>query len=192
MVEQPLNIDYSEWEKIIINLTAFAQMQIKTYKWANNLLPKGYTVEDFVMETIMTFLENPKQYEPEKSKLTYYLKTCILRRLISNASKSKDNTARITIEFNPSDEDSNLENYFPIFDNTIEDDIDEKNILSEIENMVKSDTEIEEIYFSLQLGLKRREACEELQISPNEYTNRLKRLKRKIDKLIEEFQTIKN
>lgn len=52
--------------------------------WARRYGTRSYNAEDLLADTIVSFLENPQRYQPDKSSLLNYLFSAIRNRACSN------------------------------------------------------------------------------------------------------------
>ncbi|UXX78608.1 hypothetical protein N7E81_14700 [Reichenbachiella carrageenanivorans] len=163
------------WEPILRVLVAYA------YALLDDDMPKLERAElakDFAVETITKHLENEGKFDPNRnSNLTWYLKYSILRQLISNFQKSSYKRKQVNLH-GQDNEDAILESlYIEEFD--LDGKIDADKILLQIERTIEDDVELLPIFRARYYqDSKRSEICGDLNISPDEYNNRMKRLKR--------------
>jgi len=175
-----------DWEKILKLLTVYANNEIKKYNWylGKDQLPKGFSAYDLALETIKSYLDNPEKFDPSRNNdLLKYLKYGILRRLISNLAKSGENKTSTIL-----DEDLYYQLTYTLH---VESDIDVDQAVQQIRNSLELENEQElldlfEVRYDMHY-FSRKEICEFLGISPVEYTNRLKRLQRRVEKIIKQF-----
>lgn len=89
------DISESEWRDIYIQLYAYAKKLLHLAHWFRRTVDgtylKGKTPEDYVMEAVTRYLENPSKYDPTQRTLVGYLKYHIIRSLIYRDYNSKEN-----------------------------------------------------------------------------------------------------
>lgn len=81
-----------DWEKIIVDLTVYSQKRISKITWytGHGELPKGFQVEDFVSDAIVSVCSGKRKWDPtEKPDLLIHLKG-IVKSKISHLLKSKE------------------------------------------------------------------------------------------------------
>ena len=182
-----INLEEVDWKPVIIQLTAFAHNVIRAKTWfrGNNALPKGYKVEDFVMETIVKFLEEPEKFNADKNDdLLSFLKFYILRRLVYNLSVSSDNRENIDIE-----KKINIIATFIYGENPIECKMDFEKVVPEIEREIALDSDLENIFFLLYYeGKKRKEIYNSLAMTDKEYDNHVRRLRTVVKRVLKKHK----
>ncbi|WKK77020.2 hypothetical protein QYS49_07260 [Marivirga salinae] len=166
--------DSVDWEPVLSKLIAYA------YSLLNNLEKddKGEVAKDLAVDAITKHLENPSKFDPKRNpNFIWYLKYNILRSLVYN----HNNSSRVKLENHSilfKDNNDAPERYY-CENMNIDENIDANILLKEIKLLIKDDKSLisifEKRYFE---GKKKSEICEELEISPDEYNNRLKSLKR--------------
>jgi len=175
-----------DWEEIIPILIAFAIKLVKAKKWFRgeraDSFSSGKQVEDYVFEGIARHLQYPEKYDPLKGTLVDYLKYNIIRTLVGNDAKSKENqTLKSLSSFQRISDDGETVSYIdallPFAEAYFDDEIDCRNILSEVEQLVKADPIVENIYIGICCGLKRRDVIQEFHIEEKDYDNGVRRLK---------------
>lgn len=175
-------LDDKGWIEIINILRAFAEDQISIYTWFRgvNSLPQGYTADDFTQEAIFRYLENPTTYNSSRGKFQSFLKYYVLRRLVSNLSVLAENQLGLDIyqsDLNDDDEDVNYEDYLPGTTSDITSEIDYNSYVDLIIERINGETILENIFEGIFINnLKRREICEQYDLSEQNYDNGLRRL----------------
>ena len=131
---------------------------------------------DFAMEAIKRHLENPGKFKPERNPdIVKYLKYYIIRQLITNFKGSKGQTQELAKpELNP-DEVYFANNFLDRYD--IHDSIDLKKTIEDIHRLISDDPPLLDL-FSLRFlkDFSRGETISQLNITPGEYNNRIRRL----------------
>ncbi len=97
----------ADWNRIGRDLTAFAQYLLNNHKWRTGNpvdVAGGREARDFVHEAI----EKMSGFDADRGELVPYLKA-IVRRSISNLSKSAENRHEVSINPRPADQDGNTE-----------------------------------------------------------------------------------
>ncbi len=169
--------DNVDWEKVIKILMAYSLKLICKQKFrAYDIKDMAY---DFSIEAITQYLEHKDKFDPSRNPdLLKYLKLNILRRLISNYSNSADNIKISQIQIN----DLNLIDKY-VEEMQIDETIDIKKIVTNIQKEIDGDTEMSIIFAALyEENMKRSEICKEFSIEVTSYNNTLKRLKRIVEK----------
>lgn len=181
-----------DWESIILQLTAYTEYLFSTHHWFRgdgvSTSIKGKTVDDYVKEAIKYHLCNPTKYNPEKGSLINYLKYFLIRRYISNDSKSSENALYIKYVYgNDGAYEIDIED-FGVSNNDIENNFDVNKILDDLELSMKDDQIVSQIFIALGCGYKKNEICEELNISKKEYDNGIRRLRYQAEKIKEKYK----
>ena len=173
------NYDSIREEKVFSDLLkvlmAYAHKLIgdQTYRLSKNKSDLAY---DLAMESIKRYLEEPSKFCPSRNPdLVKYLKYNILRRLVSNYKDLKGQRNEVLYE----QDDTNgifVMNYsIPELD--YHDAIDLRNIVNTIEDEVKSNTTLKQLFELRYLkDYSRAEIIRDLMISEGEYNNRIRRL----------------
>jgi hypothetical protein len=191
-----VNLNEINWSDIILQLTAFTQYLINIDKgdWCKGPLnlPKGLQAKDLAMEAIMEFLENSDKFDSKRNEsLINYLRFNIVRRLVSNLKKSKENLTTLS-SFNEENDSDDIEIFEKYKSNSsrefyelfIIEGIDVDKMIGEIEQEIKNDVEMSMIFNALVYdNSQRHEICADLGINPAQYDNILKRLKRSVDRI---------
>jgi hypothetical protein len=179
-------ISDSEWNNIIIQLKAFIESMIEKRSFfrgsSSDSYLKGKEADDYVLETIHMFIENPEKYNPTKGSLIKFLKYYLARNIVGKDFRSKEN--KVSQEFNEftiDEDDSSIISYeesvyIAIYE-FFEDQLDFKKIVDDLINEIGSDILAENVLFGLINGYKPREVMSEFNMTDNEYNNALRRLK---------------
>jgi hypothetical protein len=175
--------DDQGWLEVINRLRAFAEDQISIYSWfrGENALPQGYTADDFTQEAILRYCENPSIYNPGRGKFLAFLKYYFLKRLVYNMSRLMENaqTTDIYPMSSEDEEDDNVsyEDYLPATVLDIEGQIDHDEYINLIIEKIDGETLLEKIFEGIFINnLKRREICQQYQMSEQDYDNAVRRL----------------
>lgn len=166
-----------DWEKVIPILMAFAHKLLSQQNIRNKRLDD--LAYDFTMEAIRAFLEGKEKFDSSRNPdLLLYLKYNLLRRIISNYSKSGANS-RIS---------SKQIDDLPVINQLIEDIpideiIDVKEVVQNIQKEIDHDEVMSIIFIArYEENMKRSEICKEFSIETANYDNAMKRLKRIVEK----------
>ncbi len=179
------NYDNIDWKPVILVLSAYAYSLLGEKKFSNRRENLAY---EFAMESITRYLENPEKFDPSRNPdLIYFLKFNLLRRLVSNFKELSYVKTRIDLDTiqKDNDDESNYnsleELYF--YENSVPEEIDISDFVAKVEQKLTKDPDLKDIFTELYYrNSKRSEICDDLLISLQEYNNRLRRLKRFIDK----------
>jgi len=174
------------WEEILVILLAYAKKQIKLYTWAIGRQNKLQEAEDFVLEAIQKYLENPEDYDSNRSNsensFVNYLKFNILRRLISNNANAPRNGKRLSNE----ETDAIFLTMIAEGKNLINS-IDIEQIVREVRAKISNDGILNDIFEGLyDSGYKRQDLCEVLELEPREYDNNIRRLRRIVESILKQ------
>jgi hypothetical protein len=192
------SIDDKHWEEIILQLTAFTHYWTKGKPWfrgkETKVFLEGKEVKDYVFAAIGKYLEEPEKYNSSKGELVEYLKYQIIRSLIINDLRKKENLTSVDI-FAYDDEDENdesipySERIMPYIETSFPDDIDYASIKSYIEKEIKGDTDAENILLGVYShGMKRRDIIAEFNMTPAAYDNGMRRLATAINRAALHFK----
>lgn len=170
-----LIIKHLEQPGVLLRLYDYAY-QYDTYK--GKRLPRDWTPEDVVNEAIYLLLNGDRNWDQNRfPDLTIALKGMI-KSLFYHIPRLKYNK----MEVKPVDEDGNS---IPIMDlaegpnETQTDEPHDSELMSQIENAIKDDDELMEVYFAILEGhIKPRAIAKKLGIEVKETNKRLKRLRR--------------
>src|SRR6185312_4172185 len=183
------NID---WEEVILCLQSFTRALVKGKGWfrggETSVFLKGQEIEDYIFEAIERYLRNPEKHKPEKGSLINYLKFNLIRSLVTNDLVSAENRTSSDIfnyeseNFDEENSATYLDSIFPYAEAFFDQEIDFNEVMKYLENEVKNDTIVENIFLGICCyGLKRREITEEFAMTEKDYDNGMRR-----------FNTIKN
>jgi DNA-directed RNA polymerase specialized sigma24 family protein len=163
-----------DWESILRKLVAYAYALLDD---SMSNLERAELAKDFAVEAITKHLENGKFDANRNSNLIWYLKYNILRQLISNYYKSSYKNKQVHLHIQDN-EDEILESFY-VEEFDLDGKIDADKILIQIEMTIENDLELLAIFKARYYqDSKRSEICADLNITPDEYNNRMKRLKR--------------
>jgi len=170
------------FEKVLAVLMAYAHTLIGngTLRLSKSRDELAY---DFAMETIMRHLEHPENFKPERNPdLVSYLKRYILQRLVSNFKKTSAQKNELVYE----QDDAvglKVEQSF-INSNDIHSLLDLQAALEQIQKHLHGKSELLELFnLRYERQYTRAEVCEELDISRNEFDNRIRRLETVLKKV---------
>lgn len=117
-----------------------------------------------------------------------------MRTLVSNDIRSDENkTTKDVFGIADTMEDGdNAESYidsiFPVVEAFFDQQIDYENVMSEIENAVQGQNDVEQIFVSVYgFGMKRREIIKEFEMDESTYDNAFRRLKTIIKNVVNKF-----
>lgn len=196
---QDNEINVINWEEIILSLQSYTRLLVSNKKWFRGGKTKtflaGKEIEDYIYEAIAKFLQNPEKFDSSKGTLINYLKYNIIRSLVSNDLASSENQTSkdiytIVDKMDKEDENSNsyLDSILPYAEVYFDQEIDYNEIMASIENKVKGDKILEEIFLGYCCdGSKRREVIEEFGMSENDYDNGMRRLKTILKEIITNY-----
>lgn len=178
-----ITADYesADWSKVIPVLMAYAYVLLGNVnpRMARSREELAY---DFSIDAITKYLNKPEKFNPSRNPdLIRYLKYNILKQLISNAKKKAANVNEVTIEANNGDYelDSDSVNNLFVEEYQLDDNIDIASIVAKIEEAIENDDELYEIFIGrYHHESERREICQDLNISTDEYDNRIRRIRR--------------
>lgn len=177
-----------DWESILRELIAYANALLQDDVSSSE---KAEMAKDFAVEAITKYLEEDSKFDVTRnSNLVWYLKYNILRRLVSNYYKSSYKKKQVRL-YGKDDEEDILESLY-VKEYDLEGKIDAEKVLSQLETKIEHDSELLSIFKGRYYqNLKRSEICLDLNITPNEYNNRMKRLKRLSKPVLDSFITNK-
>jgi hypothetical protein len=181
-------MDGIDWEDIILRLTAFTKAWTNGREWfrgpGTDTFVAGKKVEDYVFEAIGRYLEFPEKHDPKLGDLAEYLKYQVIRSLVGNDLRKKENTETADIfryDDDPDEDDGDnvpySERIMPYTAASFSDDIDYTVIKEYIEGEIGNDKDAENIYTGIYIeGMKRGEIIEEMGMSPGQFDNGMRRL----------------
>lgn len=186
MINQPVENAYIDWEEVLVCLQAYTRFLVKGKGWfrgyATQSFLKGKEIDDYVFTAIEKYLRNPEKYDSEKGSLLNYLKYNLIRTLVSNDLASQENrTSKDVYVYEDDDDDDSVSSYLdsilPHAEIFFDQEIDYKEVMSYLEEEVKSDPIVENIFLGLTgFGLKRGDIIKEFSISEKEFDNGMRRL----------------
>lgn len=196
-----MNISDSELEDIYGKLYAFTHYILKQHRWfrkgVKDTYLKGKSVDDYVREAITRYLEHPERYDCAKRSLIGYLKNHIIKSLVGNDARSKENELSVDISVGITGENQDesfhySEQWLPHVETLFDEEIDYKTVISEIRKEVHHDTEAAAIFEAICLGQQtRREVIKEQGWTSDIFDNAMKRLKRILTRVAKEYRLIK-
>ena len=196
---QENEINVINWEEIILGLQSYTRLLVSNKKWFRGGKTKtflaGKEIEDYIYEAIAKYLQNHEKFDSSKGTLINYLKYNIIRSLVSNDLVSSENQTSkdiytIVDKMDSEDENSNsyLDSILPYAEVYFDQEIDYNEIMASIENKVKGDKILEEIFLGYCCeNSKRREVIDEFGMSENEYDNGMRRLKTILKDIITKY-----
>lgn len=192
-------INVIDWKEIILNLQSYTRLLVSNKKWFRGEKTKtfiaGKEIEDYIYDAIAKYLQNPEKFDSSKGTLINYLKYNLIRSLVSNDLVSSENQLSkdiytIVDKMEKEDENSSsyLDSILPYAEVYYDQEIDYNEIMASIENKVKGDKILEEIFLGYCCdNSKRREVIEEFGMSENEYDNGMRRLKTIFKEIISKY-----
>lgn len=191
------NFDDINWVEVILKLNAFTHKLTKNSNWFrgnSDSFLMGKEVNDYVNDAIEKYLKNPEKYNPLKGDLIKYLCWNIIRTLVGNDLRSKENKTTLDILNNSilQDDDSDSlyeERNFPLIETFFDQNIDYSNIIAEINNDLAKDEIAENIYMcERNYGMKRREIIQEFNYTDSDYDNGKRRMQTILNRIAHKFQ----
>ena len=169
----------ADWEKVYKILFAFSHKLLSQQKFRNS--DRNELASDFAQEAILSYLENKDKFDPARNPdLILYLKYNILQRLISNYSKSSNNTKVSECSI----EDLSLSAHL-IEEIPIDESIDVSDVVKRIQDDIRNDGTMSIIFDArYEENMKRAEICEFFSIDTSTFDNAMKRLRRIVEKHI--------
>jgi hypothetical protein len=193
-------MDAIEWEKIYLQLYAYADQLLKAHRWFRGKNTDSYLEgrqpHDYVMDAIEKYLNEPEKYDPSHNRsLVNYLKLHLIRSAVGNDSKKVENIVSSNIfnkQESENEDDVFLDAMLPCFNDYFDQQIDLTNILNDVFNSIKEDTLVLKIFEGCcRNRLKRREVIEEYKMTEAEYDNGFKRLRTILKNTAKKFELIK-
>lgn len=185
------NQEAPDWSKVLVILLAYAHKQIRLYNWATGTTDTKRKADDFVMATVEKYLSNPEKFDSERSNskdsFINYLKFNILRRLIYNAANAPRNKNALTREQVDKKFLTMIANSQNI--TTI---IDFDTIAKDVKKQLITDKYLVDIFEGLCSGYERKDLCELLDLTPNDYDNHVRRLRRVVEKTLKKHNYGRN
>lgn len=177
-----------DWGDILLRLEAFVRSFAKRQYWfrgdrADSFL-QGKEVNDYVDEAILRYLEAPEKFNPLLGTLANYLQYNLARSLINIDCNKKENRTTVNVNVfrgnsddDPIDKGSYLDRIGPYTEALFSDEIDYPAIKEYIENEIRGDEIVENIFLGLYIYMMpRREIILEFNMTADEYNNGTRRL----------------
>jgi len=179
------NQDEIDWDSLYTCLYAFVDKLLKKQRWFRKTddgsAVKGKQVHDYVSDGIERYLTSPEKHDPARGKLEDYIKYNIIRGMVSNdadLAENKKNLDVFTVKHN--DDTNDVADYqeamLPFVEALVDQQLDYDLIMPYIEEQVKDDAAVENVFLGITMNLKRRDIMEEFQMSEQEYDNAVRRL----------------
>ena len=164
-----------DWEYIIKDLTYYAYSRFKFWNLLYEKGIKGYSPEEIAYEAIEAVLSGTWNWNPKKADLLSYLKFHVVRGMISNLARNEEVKTSNPIDIlEVVDYDSNY---------SAEENFNAGQVLEIIKNSQDKETILYELFILINEGAKRKDICEELEITHKEYNNLIRKLKSRLEKL---------
>jgi RNA polymerase sigma factor (sigma-70 family) len=169
------------------SLVSYAQYILdKDYLWrrADKVTPEGKTAEDFVQETILKIIDGDREWDQNNNPDLISALRGHIKSVISGTFRRKEHktSTNILIPIDDEDEDKKIDSKDDSLDDLTM--IELQETISKIYKLNENDEEIKDVLVCFEEGMdKRKEIADFLEISPDEVTNRIKRLHRKIEEL---------
>lgn len=175
-----------DWEKVIPVLMSYAYVLIgaSNQRMARSREELSY---DFAIDAITKYLNEPKKFDPSRNPdLINYLKYYILRQLVSNSKKKSSNVNEIIQDEREDEyEVENMDDFYAK-EFELDDAIDVATAVAKIEEEISDDEELYEVFIGRYYDeSKRGEICKDLNITEDEYDNRIRRLRRISRKILD-------
>jgi hypothetical protein len=190
-------ISQKEWADLYIQLYAYADNLLKSYKWfridVEDTYLKGKEAKDYVMEAVARHLEHPEKYDPAKRSLLGYLKMHVIRTLAGNDARSVENRVsddRIAARRRRNDigSDDISEHVMPYVEVMYDGKIDYPTIIGEVRREIDADESATIAFEKICCGGKTRaEVIQEEGWPPDKFDNAMKRLNRARVKVAERY-----
>lgn len=200
MNPQAVEMSNEDWGAIVLQLKAFFRSFTRDKHWfrgnKSDIYVNGMSMDDYVYEAIGRYLKHPEKFDPRKGTLIDYLKFNVLRSLVSNHVRSKENERMAPLFEDILREDENddsskyLERLAPLTHALFDDDMDYDKMLADIQEAVKKDAACETIYLAQYMDdMTRAEVIAEFGIDAQEFDNGNKRLKTIFRKIALKYST---
>lgn len=162
------------WDYIIKDLTYYAYSRFRFWNLLYEKGIKGYSPEEIAYEAIEAVLSGTWNWDPKKADLLSYLKFHVVKGMVANLARNKEvkmSDANDILELNHQEKYSAEENMNA----------------AQVLDIIKAQLDKESILFKLFLliydGAKRKDICEELDLSYGEYNNLVRKLRSRIEKM---------
>jgi len=194
------NISQAEWSEITLKLTAYVQKYFSIhYGHQDVILPRGYSASDISQQIVLKVLEGARNWNPDQhGELLDYM-VGLVRSLTNHCinswsgksefqiqtEDSEDLTAEEIIEFLalPESKDDNIEllsNEDILLEKEVR--IERKAFIELILDVSRDNPDLESLVLTFldSLDPRRRHIAEKMGKTPDEVTNLIKRLRRKV------------
>lgn len=180
-------LDEETWLLYLKRLTVYADMSIKKHYWRGETggpVPGGKEAGDFAMDAIMDVYTGKRAWDPEQEPDVLRHLFGVVKSAISNSSTEKQNKQDNRLD----DDDDYQENAESANDPSRLQKMEDADFVLEVCEHLKDEPELLEVAECIMNGcLKRAEIARCLKLTPDEVTNRRKRLERKLGTYAEQF-----
>lgn len=84
------NVDSAEWDRIVLQLTMYADFLLRRRSWRTGVPPKGATAEDIALESLEAIFDGTRKWNPfSNADLLMYLKS-VVKSKVSHLYESKE------------------------------------------------------------------------------------------------------
>jgi len=163
-----------DWDYIIKDLTYYAYSRFKFWNLLYEKGTKGYSPEEIAYEAIEAVLSGTWNWNPKKADLLSYLKFHVVKGMVANLARNKEvkmSDAKDILELN------HQENY------SAEENLNAAQVLDIIKEQLDKESILFKLFLLVYDGAKRKDICEELDISYGEYNNLVRKLRSRIEKM---------
>lgn len=195
MDQESFDFNAIKWDEVIVGVEAFARKLLKSKKWFRGdnteIYLKGKELNDYVYEAIGLFWKNKEKYDPQRGTLINFINYYFLKLLIYKDSiKDENKETKDTSLYFDNDEARGdyMEAVLPYVEAFFDEDVDFKVIMAELEDSVKHEIIVEQIFLGRSgFGLKRREIIKEFGMTESEYDNGNRRLQTIINRITSKY-----
>lgn len=189
----PASID---WDKIILRLVAFTRSLAKGKSWfrggKTDSFLMGKQADDYAFAAIGKYLEEPEKFDASKGELLDYLQYNLVRSLVGNDLRKKENRLTQDVFAHCDDDDDEhapyLDRILPHIEALFPDDIDYEAVKEYIEKEIQGDADAENIFLGLySYGMKRREVIKEFEMQASAFDNGMRRLNTALNRAAQHF-----
>jgi hypothetical protein len=188
-----------DWKDIYLKLEAFSRSWASGRSWFRGedttSFYKGKEGHDYAMDAILKHIEHPEKYKPELGDLLQYLEYNLVQAAVGNDLRRKEN--RLTNDIFKHDDDGDEEGIpyadrlLPHTEAAFTDDYDYEELKKYIEEGIKGDTDVENVFIGKGMDLHRIEIIEEFKMTPGQYDNANRRLKTVVNRALAYFNATK-
>ena len=171
-----------DWDDVYIRLCAVAQRMISAKSWCrghSGSCVGGKEASDYAAEAIERYCADPEKFVAAKGDLFNYLAFNLMRSLISNDAKSKENRTSSDLS-RIGNEDKDINNYAdalaPAVNEYFDDAVDYHTILRAVEAALEGDETAKEVFLGLVSGLKRADIIHEFKMTAKQFDNANRRI----------------